>query len=134
MPPPILEWNMVEIYLYILKYKIPINLAYRNGMTRVGCVLCPFSSDWNDMISNMRYKEQVHPFLSKIESFVSSLGVNDIDIYIKNGNWKRRAGGKGLSSKSSMMVVASKPHLIITVTNPKKRLLNILIYSWQIHL
>ncbi|WP_288149141.1 phosphoadenosine phosphosulfate reductase family protein, partial [Bacteroides acidifaciens] len=83
---PILEWSIVEIYLYIFKYKIPINLAYRNGMTRVGCVLCPFSSDWNDMISNMRYNERVRPFLSKIELFVSSLGVNDIDIYIKSGN------------------------------------------------
>ncbi len=123
---PILEWSIVEIYLYIFKYKIPINLAYRNGMTRVGCVLCPFSSDWNDMISNMRYNERVRPFLSKIELFVSSLGVNDIDIYIKSGNWKRRAGGKGLCSKSSMVVVASKPHLIITITNPKKDCLTFL--------
>lgn len=42
---------------YIFKYDIPINNAYRNGMTRVGCVLCPFSSEWNDMISNFRFKK-----------------------------------------------------------------------------
>lgn len=81
---PILEWNTSEIFLYIFKYDIPINNAYRNGMTRVGCVLCPFSSEWNDMISNFRFKKNVTPFTSRIESIVRKMGVKDTEIYILN--------------------------------------------------
>jgi len=55
---PILNWSSVEIFLYLWRQKLPINKAYRNGMTRVGCLICPFSSGWNDMVSNKKYKEK----------------------------------------------------------------------------
>ena len=123
---PILEWNTSEIFLYIFKYDIPINNAYRNGMTRVGCVLCPFSSEWNDMISNFRFKKNVTPFTSRIESIVRKMGVKDTEIYIKTGNWKRRAGGQGVHSISSSTVISSKPHLKFKIIHPQKDCLRFL--------
>lgn len=33
---PILYWNSTEIFLYLFKYNLHINPAYRQGMTRVG--------------------------------------------------------------------------------------------------
>lgn len=120
---PILNWSAVEIFLYIWKYKLPINEAYRNGMTRVGCLICPFSSEWNDMISCRKYKENLQPFLSRIEDITKKTGIKDVDVYIKSGNWKRRAGGRGMSFPASVVIESVKPHLAIKVKNPQEELL-----------
>ncbi|MBQ8722025.1 MAG: phosphoadenosine phosphosulfate reductase family protein [Paludibacteraceae bacterium] len=120
---PILNWNSIEIFLYLFKYKLPINLAYRQGMTRVGCLICPFSSDWNDMISNTRYKDCLSPFLTRIEKSVVSSGVKDVDVYIKEGNWKRRAGGRDMKFSSHLLIKSTKPDLILEISNPQKDLL-----------
>ena len=123
---PILLWNTTEIFLYILKYKLPVNCAYRQGMTRVGCLICPFSSEWNDMISNNKYKAVLKPFLSRIEEKVKSSGIKDSDIYIKNGNWKRRAGGRGMDFPTSFQVMQTSPDLVIKVQNPQQNIFTFL--------
>lgn len=123
---PILFWNSVEVFLYLFKYNLPFNQAYREGYTRVGCVICPFSSDWNDMISNKCYKNELKPFLQRIENITSKSGVTDVQEYVKNGNWKRRAGGRGINFPSYLEVVSYKPDLIIQCTNPQKDVLTFL--------
>lgn len=117
---PILEWNTAEIYLYLFKYQLPINPAYRNGMTRVGCLICPFSSEWNDMISHRMYREKLSPFLERIEKRVKDSGVKDVEDYIKQGNWKRRAGGRDMSFPSHLQIVENRPHATFILTTPQK--------------
>ncbi|MBR1683399.1 MAG: phosphoadenosine phosphosulfate reductase family protein [Bacteroidaceae bacterium] len=119
---PILSWSSVEIFFYLWQYDLPINPAYRCGMTRVGCLICPFSSEWNDMISSRKYAEQLSPFLSRIEAITRKSGVKDVDVYIKEGNWKRRAGGRGMDFPSSLVIEANKPHLKMTIHNPQVKL------------
>ena len=41
---PIYEWTDKDIWDYIRQNQIPYNELYDMGFTRVGCVLCPFSS------------------------------------------------------------------------------------------
>lgn len=120
---PILNWSAIEIFLYIWKYKLPINNAYRNGMTRVGCLICPFSSEWNDMISCQKYKNNLKPFLTRIENITKKSGIKDVDVYIKSGNWKRRAGGRGMKFPASVIIESVKPHLKIKVKNPQEDIL-----------
>ena len=120
---PILHWSSIEIFHYIWEHKLPINEAYRRGMTRVGCLICPFSSEWNDMISSRCYKERLQPFLSRVEKMTSLSGVKDVQEYIKSGNWKRRAGGRGLSFPSSMEILKAKPHLVLKLINPQESFL-----------
>lgn len=120
---PILNWNSVEIFLYLFKYGLPINQSYRQGMTRVGCLICPFSSEWNDMISHKCYLSKLQPFLSRIESTTKKSGIQDVDNYIKKGNWKRRAGGRGISFPSFMEILSVKPDLKIRCILPQKQLL-----------
>ena len=120
---PILNWSSVEIFLYLWRHSLFINEAYRNGMTRVGCLICPFSSEWNDMISKQRYPENLQPFLSRIEDITQKSGVKDIDEYIKAGNWKRRAGGRGMSFPSSLRIVAVNPNLKMISKHPQENLL-----------
>ena len=52
---PILKWNTAELYCYILFNDILMNDAYRRGLFRVGCMVCPMSSDWWDGIANDCY-------------------------------------------------------------------------------
>lgn len=120
---PILFWNSVEIFLYLFKYDLPINLAYRQGMTRVGCLICPFSSEWNDMISSVKYSNKLQPFLYRIESIVKKSGVSDMKEYIEAGNWKRRAGGREMKSDTALVIRSTRPHLVVGVKKNKKNIL-----------
>ena len=120
---PILNWNSVEIFLYLFKYNFHVNPAYRQGMTRVGCLICPFSSEWNDMVSNNYYKKEVFPFVDRIEDIAKKSNIKDIYDYIKSGNWKRRAGGRDIQFPSYMEIESTKPHLKIRCINPQKDIL-----------
>lgn len=122
---PILEWTTTEIFLYIFKHNLLVNPAYRQGMTRVGCLICPYSSEWNEMIVNNCYTKQLTPFLSRIKHNVQTSGVQDVEDYIKEGNWKRRAGGRGIRTASMLEIVSIKPDLKIKCTNPEKD-----IFTW----
>lgn len=121
---PILEWNTSEVWLYMLFNKLPLNDAYRHGLGRVGCVVCPFGSDWNDYLCNRIFPETTKPFLDKIREFTRKGGVRDIESYIKSGNWKIRAGGKGFETKSSTSLISStvSPDFKMLVTFPKENL------------
>ena len=103
--------------MYLFKYNLPINPAYRQGMTRVGCLICPFSSEWNDMVSNVHYKEKLKPFIDRIEQSTKDSGVQDVRDYIKLGNWKRRAGGRDIHFPSFMQIQEKKPDICFIITN-----------------
>ncbi len=103
---PILEWNTTEVWLYLLFNRLPINSAYKKGLGRVGCVICPFGSDWNDYLCNHIFSETTRPFLDKIREIVKKNGVKDVENYIRSGNWKIRAGGKGFETKSKVGIIS----------------------------
>jgi 3'-phosphoadenosine 5'-phosphosulfate sulfotransferase (PAPS reductase)/FAD synthetase/ferredoxin len=122
---PILDWSTTEVWLYLLTNHIPFNKAYRMGLGRVGCVSCPFGSDWNDYLCNHIFPETNKPFLDKIRSFVSRSGVKDVDDYIRLGNWKIRAGGSGFETKSNLSVVSTSPDFKAIITSPREN-----IFEW----
>ena len=105
---PILYWNTTEIFLYMFEHNLPINPAYRQGMTRVGCLLCPFSSEWNEHIAKLYYGKDIKPFEQRIISNAKKAGVKDISDYIKNGGWKRRASGDLIAHFLSLMATLSQ--------------------------
>ena len=130
---PILHWSTLEIFLYLFKYYLPINPAYRIGKARVGCVICPYSTSWDDMIVNKCYPEAMKPFLSRIESWAEEGGVKDVDNYIKERKWKFRASGNILGKKSKFVVekndVDFVARLIHPQTNIEKWLITVADYS-----
>ena len=117
---PILDWSSIQIFLYLFEYNLPINIAYRQGMTRVGCLICPFSSEWNEMIARQKYNEPLQPFLDRLTTFTNHAGIKDVEEYIKSGNWKRRAGGRDIQSKTRLQVIKTRPDLVIKVYSPKQ--------------
>ena len=124
---PILEWNTTEVWLYLFIKNLPINYAYRKGLGRVGCIVCPFGSDWNDYLCNHIFPETAEPFINKIREIVSKGGVKDVDNYIKTGNWKIRAGGKGFETLSRISVISTlqSPDFKALLTYPKEN-----IFEW----
>lgn len=54
---PILDWNATEIWLYLMSYNLPVNKAYRKGLSRVGCVICPYQSGWSEDLCGQMYEE-----------------------------------------------------------------------------
>ncbi|MDR0606155.1 MAG: phosphoadenosine phosphosulfate reductase family protein [Bacteroidales bacterium] len=121
---PIFYWNVTEVFLYLFSKKIPINEGYRYGLTRVGCCICPYSSEWSERIVNKVYSQSLNPYLNVIKKQVINSGVKDVDEYIKTGKWKIRAGGKSLiSTKSRIDIIEQKTDLIVLLINPQENLL-----------
>ena len=117
---PILNWSTIEVFLYLLGHNLSINPAYRKGVTRVGCVICPFSSEWNEMVVRNNYRDAISPFLCRIEANVKKLDIPDPKEYIVSGNWKRRAGGRDMTPDAKINILSVKPDLVIEIFNSHK--------------
>lgn len=120
---PILEWSALEIYLYLLLHELPFNKAYREGLARVGCVLCPYSSSWSEDLCGQLYPQTLQPFVDKIHLGLSNAKVKGIDNYIKSGKWKMRAGGRYLHTDSNVSFISISPDFEAVITSPKENLL-----------
>jgi len=90
---PILKWNAIEIFLYLFKHNLEINSAYRIGKARVGCLICPFSTAWDDMITNNVYKNELAPFLDRINNYAEQVNISNIDNYVSERRWKLKPLG-----------------------------------------
>lgn len=120
---PILKWNVTEIYLYMYKNDVQINSAYTMGLTRVGCGVCPFASDWSEYVIRKRYPKIAEDYIAVIEEMAKNIGITSkpkIDKYISSGDWKKNAGGKGLIPDASRMdIITKEPEFECIVMNPK---------------
>lgn len=115
---PILNWSGCEIFLYLFEHKLPINQAYRMGMTRVGCVVCPFGSEWNEMIATNGFSHVCKPFLERIENNAKKSGVKDVKDYVGQGGWKRRSSGDNISHTSFIEFKSSVPTFKAIINHP----------------
>ena len=116
---PIFYWNVIEIFLYMLMHELPINPAYRFGLSRVGCVICPFGSDWTDYIVTKLYSKSRAPFLNKLKSWVKASGVKDDDTFIKTQRWHISALGNPSIKNLDRVYLSSINHttkLIVVAT------------------
>lgn len=96
---PILKWNMAELYCYLLANDLLINDAYRYGLYRVGCMVCPLSSEWWEGIANDIYADEMQPLLRKVEDYaIRAKSEKEAKGYIESGGWRARVGGKGLKN------------------------------------
>ena len=63
----ILKWSSSEVFIYLLKNQILLNNAYRKGLYRVGCKVCPMSSHWQDSLIAAYYPDEVADSLKLLE-------------------------------------------------------------------
>lgn len=117
---PILNWNTTEIFLYLFGHHLPINEAYRLGKPRVGCLICPFSSPWDDMIVNQKYKKELEPFLSRLVNWSKQRHIPNLDEYIKEHKWKLRASGNNIAAKTKVLFPKQFPTFEANISNAQK--------------
>lgn len=109
---PILGWNSAMVWLYIFDKELPINPLYRYGLNRIGCIVCPYESGYGEMIIGNGFMDEAREYISLIEEYAKKRGVQDIEKYITDGNWKVRVSGEYVS-KSKICVISDKPLTMI---------------------
>lgn len=124
---PIKKWNTAELYCYILKNGIMLNRAYRLGLFRVGCMVCPLSSDWWDGIANSYYADEMKPLLQRVEAYAErTKPAKEVKKYIEGGGWKARMGGRGLTQGGNRVTEQIQDNAIsFTIQNPTQKWLSV---------
>ena len=124
---PILKWSTAELFLYLLHREILFNDAYRKGLFRVGCIVCPLSSSWWDGITNDLYPDEIRPLLSKVEKYAKATKPKaEIEGFIEQGGWKARMGGRGLPNGGNRVVeVINEDKISFSFTNRSQKWLDV---------
>ena len=122
---PIIDWNTIEIFLYLFEHKLPVNKAYRYGKARVGCLICPFSSRWDDMIASRKFNDDLRPFTDRIQNWSKDNKIGSINDFIKERRWKIKAIGNTELAKTSVSITDSSNSFYAIIKNPVKS-----IFDW----
>lgn len=124
---PILKWSTAELFIYLLHREILFNDAYRKGLFRVGCIVCPLSSSWWDGITNDLYPDEIRPLLSKVEKYAKATKPKaEIEGFIEQGGWKARMGGRGLPNGGNRVVeVINEDKISFSFTNRSQKWLDV---------
>lgn len=91
---PIVNWTDKDVWLYILREDLKINEQYYMGFNRVGCLLCPYASDYTDLLIQEFYPYQWNRWCEMVEKNYDMWGVEKRlkwtkEEYIQFGKWKQ---------------------------------------------
>lgn len=98
---PILRWSAHELWLYLFTERLPLNAAYRKGLPRVGCVLCPEASEKYAWFVNAIYPRAIAPYNRAILDAVDKKfeTAEDKADYLATAGWQARRSGETLKEK-----------------------------------
>ena len=115
---PILEWSSAEIYLYIYSQGLLLNDAYKYGFNRVGCIMCPNSSEKHEYIKRQCFPELVDEYCERItQNSAKDLSGDNAKIFLETGGWKSRLSGRELkfSEEDRFQLNETSAHLKFSV-------------------
>ena len=118
---PIIGWNSVEIFLYLFEQNLPINSAYRKGKARVGCLICPFSTSWDDMVIQETYPKELQPFVEKLKEYASQVKIANFGHFLSERKWKLKPLGNRKESYPKVLFKSelSALNFIAEITDAK---------------
>lgn len=109
---PIYYWNALELWLYILKNRLPINPLYSTGLYRIGCWPCP-----SNHLADLQIIQKTHPklFQKLKETIISQLKqtTNQPEEIWKQGTWRWKNPPKKTETKTTTPRPTQK---LITIT------------------
>lgn len=122
----ILKWSSAEIFIHMLHNGLLLNHAYRYGIYRVGCKVCPMSAKWQDSLIASIYPDEIHSSLSLLESItVFAKGKLDKK-YIEDGGWQARAGGRILQQgENRVKEYVDNDRMTFTITNGRQKWMDV---------
>lgn len=92
---PILEWSDLAVWIYLLYHGITFNPAYKKGFRRVGCLFCPYNSEWSCRMINYWYPSQDNRWTQFLVRHAIQTNHKNPENFVSKG-WRARAGGFGL--------------------------------------
>lgn len=105
---PILDWREIEVWLFILSKGLQFNEAYEKGFPRVGCMFCPYSSQYNEYLVKKYYSSHYQQWEGFLIRYARAAGKDDPGEYVSSGAWKRRIG---TTEKQNVAAVRKVPCL-----------------------
>jgi len=100
---PILYWREVDVWVYTLANRLPINMAYKRGLTRVGCLNCPYHTPRIDWWLQAVYPNHTNRWKKYIIEYArNKLGKDDPEDYWSSGAWKARVGNNGSKPRGQL--------------------------------
>ena len=95
---PILSWSAHELWDYIFDHGLVLNEAYRKGLPRVGCLMCPMSSDRQNYLIRKNYKNSLAPFAKAVRDTIDRefSSEEDSEAFVYDGGWHARKSGVSL--------------------------------------
>ncbi len=95
---PILAWSAHELWLYIFANNLILNDAYKKGIPRVGCLMCPMSSERQNSLIQTNYSSEVSAFADAVRNALARefTSQEDSDAFVYEGGWHARKSGVSL--------------------------------------
>jgi len=126
---PILDWGAHELWLYIFANELNINCAYKKGLTRVGCMMCPESSKKHVWFVDKMYPHQLKPYNDIIieTSNKNFRTVTEENEFIGDLNWQARKSGVVLKETLTNPV---EEHNDLSVLLQSPHFTKDLFYEW----
>lgn len=122
---PILRWNSAELFLYIYQENLPLNVTYKLGNNRAGCLVCPMASKKGSWVREQLYgsgpnEEHTTTFFNNLilnKSIARNMDEAGKRDFLKFEWWKSRHNGKKLFNPETLYydeVVGNIQKLYIT--------------------
>lgn len=119
---PILEWSSAEVYIHIFQYNLMLNHAYTYGFNRVGCIMCPNSSEKHEYIKNQVFPYEVRKYCDIITNTSrKDLSGGNAKRFLEEGSWKTRLTGRELvfSEEERFSFEEKKNSLVFSIIDLK---------------
>jgi len=100
---PILGWKDIDVWIYTLANGLPINTAYKFGLSRVGCLYCPHHTARGDWWLEQIYPDKMEMWKNYIVEYAKNkLTKPDPEDYWVSGAWKARVGNNGARPRGQL--------------------------------
>ena len=121
---PIIDWDSAELYLYIFEKKLFLNESYKLGLSRVGCLVCPSSTERHEYLKHNLFPTETDKFFEIILNTSSKdLSGDNWKRFLDIGGWKTRFSGRELkiSEDERFTFSETKDYYVFQVNNLNDR-------------
>lgn len=88
---PILKWSSLMVWLYHYWRDIPINPAYYQGYSRIGCMICPEKTTRDLSRLKRTHKAIYSKYENKLIDYAKNNQISEIESWLNQYKWRFRA-------------------------------------------
>ncbi len=90
----IINWNSLEVFLYLLMNGIEFNPAYKEGNLRIGCLVCPRANTLSLGYAHDINGDEMEPYYDTVRAaYQNNFDSKEaLERYVNQGDWRYRQG------------------------------------------